>query len=75
MSVDFWWGFLLGAIVMVILGFALCALLVVILYRYVWVPNAEVEARTYTGGLGQDPFWSQEELDEMLRTTRPDGDG
>ncbi|MBW4033015.1 MAG: hypothetical protein HIU88_10165 [Acidobacteria bacterium] len=57
MSLDFWWGALAGAIAMVILGFALCALLTLILYRWVWIPNAEVEARTYTG----------EDLEQMLR--------
>jgi hypothetical protein len=48
LSLDFWWGVLAGAIAMIVLGFALSALLVLILYHWVWIPNAQVEGRTVT---------------------------
>lgn len=71
MSTDFWWGFLLGAIATIITGFALCALLVLILYRWIWIPNAEIEARGWTGDLGT---LDEDEIEHFLNDPgRPHG--
>lgn len=49
LTLDFWWGVLAGLIAMAITGFVLCTLIVALLFRYRWAPNAIAEPRTWTG--------------------------